>query len=170
MSGCLLLLSLAAFMPTPPAERQATEELHPSESLTLMASDVTAAKGEEACVEIRASGFSDILTMQYSMNWDPKVLKFKGVRNHNLPGLTKNNFGEHLTPQGALTHSWYDPNLRGLSKPEGHKLYEVCFEVIGENGSACKFDFSGKPTMIEITNATGALLDLKTAGGTIAVK
>lgn len=176
---CLAIAMLAAFTWLPPAHQvpdnnrfvpEAVYELPPVATFTLTASDVVAEKGTEVCIEVKARDFNQILSMQYSMNWNVKMLKFKEVRNYNLPGMSKSNFGEHLANQGKLTFSWYDPNLRGLSKPDGFRLYEVCFEVTGEKGSKGKFEFTGQPTLVEIANAAGVFLDLKTEGGSVEVK
>ncbi len=152
----------------PPAS--APDKLQDPAVFKLKASNLVAEKGSEVCIEVTAEGFQQILSMQYSMSWDVKVLKFKEVRAYNLPGMSKNNFGTHLTSEGRLTFSWYDPNLRGLTKPGGFKLYEVCFEVKGERGSRCKFEFNGQPTIIEIANAAGVFMDLKAEGGVVEVK
>ena len=173
------LVFLSAFTFVPSAHKpleinrfipEAVYELPPVATFTLTASDMVAEKNSEVCVEVKAKDFHEILSMQYSMNWDVNVLKFKEVRGYNLPGMSKNNFGEHLVDQGMLTFSWYDPNLRGLSKPDGIKLYEVCFEAAGEPGSKSKIEFSGKPTLIEIANGTGVFLDLRTENGTVEIK
>ncbi|MBI5915181.1 MAG: hypothetical protein HY842_07370 [Bacteroidetes bacterium] len=149
---------------------EAVYELPPVSIFTLTASDIVAANGEEVCIEVKAKEFEQILSMQYSMNWDANVLKFKAVRNFGLNGMGLQNFGSHLAANGTLTFSWYDPALRGFSKPAGTKLYEVCFEAVGEPGSKAKFEFNGKPTMVEIANSSGVFLDLRTEGGAIEVK
>jgi Cohesin domain len=145
-------------------------EMPPVATLTLTASDVVAAKGETVCIGVTAKDFNQILSMQYSMNWDANVLKFKEVRSFGLDGMSNQSFGMHLVSKGILTHSWYDPSLRGFSKPDGHKLYEVCFETVGNAGSKSKFEFSGKPTSIEIANSSSVFLDLRTEAGQVTVK
>jgi len=173
------LVMLAAFTFVPPAHNvpvnnrfipEVVYEIPPVDSLTLTATNIAAPKNSEACIEVKTSDFNKILSMQYSMNWDPNVLKFKEVRAFGLPAMSKNNFGAHLTEKGILTFSWYDPNLRGMTKNGEIKLYEVCFDVIGEPGSQAQFAFNGKPTIVEITNAAGVFLNLRTQGGLVEVK
>ena len=141
-----------------------------SAALTLTASDIKAPKNSEACVSVTARDFQNILSMQYTMQWDPKVLKFKAVQNYGLPGMKDNNFSDHLANEGKLTFSWYDPRLVGLTQPEGVKLYDVCFDIVGKPGTASKFEFTGIPTVIEIADARGTFLDLRTEGGAITVE
>ena len=40
-----------------------------------VASDVVAAKGEAVCVAVKTKDFEQILSMQYSMNWNPNWKK-----------------------------------------------------------------------------------------------
>lgn len=175
----LLIVVVSAFSFVPPTHHlpernrflpEAVYELPPVQTLTLTASNLEVAKGETVCVEIRAKDFNQILSMQYSMNWDANVLKFKEVRSFGLDGMGLQSFGAHLTSKGILTYSWYDPSLRGFTKPEGHKLYEVCFEAVGKPGSKSKFEFSDKPTVIEIANSASQFLELRPVSGLVVVK
>lgn len=173
----IVVVSAFSFVPSPhkvPERNQfipeIVYEMPPVATFTLTASDVVAAKGEMVCMEVKAKDFEQILSMQYSMNWNPSVLKFKEVRNFGLNGMSLQSFGAHLIDKGILTFSWYDPSLRGFSKPDGHKLYEVCFEAIGNPGSRAQFQFNGKPTTVEIANSSGVFLDLRTTGGTVTLK
>ncbi len=170
---------MSAFTYTPPTHYlpqrdrfvpTAVYEIPPVPALTISASNVSGDRGKEVCVELKAAGFEQILSMQYSMKWDNKVLKFKEVRGFGLPGLSANNFGTSLVfEQGVLTFSWYDQQLRGLSKPDGVKMYEVCFEVVGEAGNKSPFEITSEPTVIEITNGSSQFLQLKTENGSVQV-
>ncbi len=173
----IVVVSAFSFVPPPhkiPERNQfipvVVYEIPPIAALTLTASDVVAAKGETVCVEVKTKDFEQILSMQYSMNWDAKVLKFKEVRSFGLAGMGLQSFGAHLVQNGTLTFSWYDPGLRGFSKPDGHKLYEVCFEAVGSPGSKTRFEFSGKPTSVEIANSSGIFLDLRTESGEVRIE
>ena len=138
--------------------------------LTLTINDLAVAKNEEVCVAVSAKGFEQILTMQYSMNWNPKMLKFKSFKNFGLGGLDARNFGQHLLDNGILTFSWYDQQLRGTTKDDGFVLYEMCFDAIGEMGSETSIEFTSKPTLVEISNASGVFLDLRTEIGKISIQ
>ncbi len=173
----IVIVSAFSFVPPPhkiPERNQfiptVAYEVPPIAALTLTASDVVAAKGEEVCVEVKTKDFEQILSMQFSMNWNPNILKFKEVRNYGLDGMSIQSFGTHIVQKGFLTFSWYDPALRGFSKPDGTRLYSVCFEAVGEPGSKSKFEFSGKPTAVEVANASSVFLDLRTTGGAVKIE
>lgn len=173
----IVVVSAFSFVPPPhkiPERNQfipeVVYEIPPVGALTLNATETVAAKGETVCVEVKTKDFEQILSMQYSMNWNPNVLKFKEVRNYGLDGMNVQSFGTHIVQKGMLTFSWYDPALRGFSKPDGTRLYEVCFEAVGAPGSKSKFEFSGKPTEVEITNSSSVFLELKTKAGEVRIE
>jgi hypothetical protein len=178
----LLFLSIAimaAFTFVPPVHQipegnrfvpEVVYQKPPVATLTLSTSDLAVAKNEEVCVAVSAKGFEQILTMQYSMNWDPKLLKFKEFKRFGLPGMDTRNFGQHLIDKGTLTFSWYDQKLLGITKDDGVMLYEMCFEAIGEKGNETSVEFTSKPTIVEISNASGVFLDLRTDVGKIKIQ
>lgn len=139
-------------------------------ALQLTAASAEASKGEEVCVAIKANDFREVVSMQYTLKWDPAVLKYTSLRKFELPGLSQQNFGTHLTDQGLVTHAWFDLNVKGISLPDGATLYELCFEVVGHSGSKSTIQFINEPTSIEISNAASAFLELKQVPGVIKVR
>ena len=138
--------------------------------MNLTISGKSAPKGTDACVAVSAHNFKAIVSMQYSIKWDPKVLKFKDFQGFNLPQLSAENFGRHLLDKGLLTHSWFDANVKGISRSDGDALYEICFETVGAPGSKSAVQIINAPTTIEIANVNSEFLTLETIPGTVLVK
>ena len=141
-----------------------------SSVLTLSVTNKSATKGEAVCLDVVSSDFNQIVSMQYTMQWDKKVLKYKGVQNFNVPAMSPANFGPRTASEGKLTFSWYDPNVRGITLSPGTSLYQVCFDVIGESGSKAFFQFTDYPTITEIMQTDGTFLDLNWTSGKVMVK
>lgn len=138
--------------------------------LTLRASHKNVKKGQEVCIDVTAEGFRGIMSMQYTMKWDRKVLKFKEVKGFGLPGMGKHSFGQQAVEKGLMTFSWYDSKIRGIHMADGTMLYQVCYEAIGDAGKKAFFQFANSPTIIEISNSEGAMVDLKPVHGVIKVE
>ncbi len=138
--------------------------------LPMRISSEKAARGTETCLSVTASQFNEIVSMQYTMKWDPKVLQYKEVKNFGLPGLTVTNFGPRAVDQGILAYSWFDPKVQGITKPDGFKLYDVCFEAIGESGKTTAFSFENEPVVIEITNSASQFLGVEGVNGKVTVE
>ncbi|RMG83971.1 MAG: hypothetical protein D6714_08890 [Bacteroidetes bacterium] len=139
-------------------------------ALTIMASNKTAQSGKEVCVDVSVKDFQKILSMQYTMKWQADKLRFKRIDGLNLPGLSASNFGTQATQKGLLTFAWYDPNIRGISLTDGSSIYQVCFDVIGKAGDKAYLQFTGYPTVIEITDAQSNFLDLNATPGIVKIR
>ncbi len=139
-------------------------------SLPLAISNAAVTKGEETCLSVTATQFSDIVSMQYTMTWDPAILKFKEVKGFGLPGMNAQNFGARAADKGILAYSWFDANVQGISIADGKSLYEICFEANGESGSSSSVQFADTPVVIEISNSNSQFLDIAAKNGTVKIE
>ncbi|GAB4245248.1 MAG: hypothetical protein Kow0027_05460 [Saprospiraceae bacterium] len=163
--------ALEATKKSEPEVGAAKNNIFPVEgSIEMLTEGKEVSKGEEVCIPIRAKGFKEIVSMQYTLQWDPAILKFKSLRNFGLPGLSNQNFGTHITDKGKLTHAWFDINVKGITRPDDKPLYEVCFEAIGAPGSKTTIQFVEDPTIIEIANINSAFLELKQVPVMVKIK
>ena len=85
--------------------------------------------GSSICLDVEVQGFTDVLSMQYSINYDSTVLAFDSNQNFNLPGLNTTSFGN--SSSGELTVSWVSTDLaNGTSVADFTSIYQICFDVI----------------------------------------
>lgn len=175
----LIIALFSAFTFVPPTHHlpqqsrflsAAVVELPPLDSISINIGRAVCAPGQQVCLPFTVSGFEKILSMQYTMVWDPAVLRLAELRDFGLRGLGDNNFGTHLSDAGKITFSWYDPNLRGESRKDGSLLYELCFEALGKPGTSTGVHIGQDPTITEITNAAGKFLQLQVNSGKVVVE
>lgn len=138
--------------------------------LPMQISSTTAKPLTKVCVSVTASQFKSIVSMQYTMTWNPSVLQFIGIENFGLPGMTANNFGDRAANKGLLSYSWFDSNVAGITLNDGMKLYDMCFSVIGSSGSSSNITFEDKPVVIEISNSDSQFLGLDGTNGKVTVE
>ena len=108
--------------------------------------------GNEVCLTVYACGFDDIVSAQYSINWDPADLQFSSTTNYNLQNLDASAFNFN-NAQGWMTFSWLDSLGAGLSVPDLTPIYDVCFTAIGSGGTIDTVSFTSFPANIEVTDA-----------------
>ncbi|MEM6320068.1 MAG: cohesin domain-containing protein [Bacteroidota bacterium] len=127
--------------------------------ITLKLSDVTAAKGQTVDVSVSVSGFTDITSMQFSVNWDSTVLAFQGVENLSevLPAFTEKEIGVVEATSGAIRVAWFDNTLRGVTAPDDTELFTLKFEVIAEAGTSSSVTITNTPIVIEFTSTDSML-------------
>jgi len=141
-----------------------------SEELTLSIGQKNAQKGEKMCVSVTAAGFVGLISMQYSVRWDPKVLRFQKIDNFNLPWLSEDNFGMHITDEGVVTFVWIDNELKGVNLDNGSEIYHLCFEVIGDAGQESIVSLAQDPTPFEVVTAAEDIIPLKSVAGKVSIK
>jgi len=139
-------------------------------TLTLAFPDKTTEPGAEVCLTLRAKGFENLLSNQYTVRWDPKVLQFKKLKDFVLPGLGLQNFGQNRVAEGIMPSVWIDNTLSGVTLPADTELYTVCFEAVGKPGQRSEVTLSEKPTPFEVVDLEEKLLDLKPVAGTVTIQ
>ena len=139
------------------------------DTITFIAASVEVQPGGEVCIPVSARNFDRILSMQFSVNWDPDVISLKDIRNYALAGLSERNFGFHLLDKGLLTFSWYDAQLSGVTENDDFQLYELCFIANGKPGDETKIEFTSTPTVIEVANADSEFLRVHPHAGRVYI-
>jgi O-glycosyl hydrolase len=106
----------------------------------------SAQPGQRVIVGVRVSGFSQVCGAQFTLAWDPAVLRYVGTGSYGARELSAACFGTTLTESGKLTFAWYDPEAVGVTLADGTALFTVSFEVIGKAGSVSGVALTGSPT------------------------
>jgi len=105
-----------------------------AQSFGVVVDSAEVATGQIVCLPVRALGFTDMVSFQYSLTWNEQVLTFDHTQNYNLPGWEAANFG--LIAPGRLLVGWADVDGLPRTRADGSALYEVCFKVIGGLGNS----------------------------------
>ncbi len=135
--------------------------------LSLAVSDITGEQGQIVDVDISISGFTDISSMQFSVNWDSTVLDFRALENISdvLPDFSEREIGLVETASGAVRVAWFDNTLRGVTIPDNTRLLTLKFELIGTEGTNSAITITDSPIVIEFTNLAGEKVELSAING-----
>ncbi|MFK7934421.1 MAG: cohesin domain-containing protein [Saprospiraceae bacterium] len=112
--------------------------------------------GDQICIPITVENFDSVVVMQMTVSWDPTVLQFANIGMFSLPNLSVSNFNTQPSGlnSGQLSMSYDNANDGGLSVEDGRRIFTICFDLIGENGTSSPISFvDGTPpqgTPIEI--------------------
>ena len=77
-------------------------------------------------IPIRVKNFKDMLGMQFTISFDPSVMKWQGVSNNALGIETGNNHAEG----GSVTFLWVDAKNELKTLEDGTVLIELVFKTI----------------------------------------
>lgn len=121
--------------------------------------------GDEVCLPVHASGFENLISAQFSINYNANEIEFIGASQLNLPNLFYTNIANPAPSD--ITFSWISNNLiTGTSMTENESLFDVCFEIL-TNISNSEVSFSNSPVSYEITNLTATIIDATYESGFI---
>ncbi|MDF1696772.1 MAG: T9SS type A sorting domain-containing protein [Saprospiraceae bacterium] len=102
--------------------------------LTVIAPTIQVDKGESICIPLTVYNFEGVQSGSGTINWDPEVISYTGFETADLE-ISFANFNELNAPDGELKFIWFDINVSGaVNIPDGGAIFEMCFDVIGENG------------------------------------
>ncbi len=166
----------AAAPPARPAEAPKTGErgvYQPPKSgdvLYLSFGNATAKAGEEVCLPLTAKGFTQLLSNQYTIAWDPAVLEFSEIKDFGMPKMSMQNFGTTQTAKGILPFVWIDATLQGVSIPDGQPLYSICFKAVGKSGQSSEVRLAEQPTPFEVVTVKEELQDLSPSAGSVTIQ
>ncbi|MGH1438071.1 MAG: cohesin domain-containing protein, partial [Lewinella sp.] len=130
--------------------------------ITLTLADVSANTGDNVCLPLTVTNFTDITSMQFNMNYNASILSFTGAQSFNasLPGWGAASITNPSA--GVLTVNW--TNATGVTLPNGTSLVSVCFDVTGNTTSDVTL-----PAPRTIQNGDGDAVTTNVNSGTVTI-
>ena len=125
----------------------------PTKKVIISGKDMTVKSGEEFCVDVQVTNFLDVVSMQYSTNFDNNILEYLEVKNPSLKDLSAKlgvNFARAQNEANTLRFTWFVQDLQGISLYDGSTIYQVCFKATGKSGTETKVDFAETPMAGEV--------------------
>ncbi len=139
-----------------------------SAQVTFFATDQEAELGDTVTTEVKVEAFNDILSVQFSLNWDSTVLRLLSVQDFGIADITESQ--HFFSPSGsALVFAWFDNAVAGVALPDSSVLFSVSYKVISPQDTA-SIIFSDEPTFIEVGSASSGLLSVTTFPGIVTVE
>ncbi len=127
--------------------------------------------GDPVCVDVIACNFTEIVSFQYTTQFDPNKLQFDSITNFNLDNLSAGNFGTTNIGNGFITSSWLDTLGAGVTVADETALYSICFTAVGAGGDIDTVAINGALSQIEVTdaNSNGADIGLESIDGEVKI-
>jgi gliding motility-associated-like protein len=113
--------------------------------------DTTVQSGDTLVLDLKVTQFDAIVSMQFSMNWNPSVIQYV---ESNTVDLSLVAVGRNDVANGNLRVSWFDVLGTGQSLPDSSIVLRLRFFVNGNPGSFTTIDISGAPLAIQVFRAT----------------
>lgn len=125
-------------------------------------------ENETVCLDLRVKDFTDIISTQFTITFDPGVLQFDTITNFNpaVPGLDIADFGTTTAGLGYITFIWSDGQpcqnaLIGVTLiPDNQVLFRLCFIATGDYGFHTPVEITASPIDRITRRATAACFDI----------
>jgi len=124
--------------------------------LTMESDNASPTVGSEIVVSFNTTGFTDILSIQFSLSWDPSVVEITPpgeVNDNMLPGPTTPVFNE-LSP-GSAIFAWFDMASIGATFLDNTSAFKLKWTAIAEGNP--NIQISDTPIPVEFGNLMGPL-------------
>jgi hypothetical protein len=129
----------------------------------------SAQNGTQVTIPVRATGFTSIMSCQFTVDFNASVLSYVSVQGFGLAGMNASNFGTTQTSSGKLTFLWTDPASTGVTMADTVTFFTVTFNVIGSAGQSSQLNFGSVPTVVEIVDASYNTLTPVITNGSLSV-
>lgn len=128
-------------------------QIIPSDNvLTLYMDTVPGINGQETLVNMRVRNFTNMLSAQFTLQFDPSVVSYLGFTNPAVSSITGNSFGQIQIANGILTFAWSQPNVIPVSLSDGTVLFSLRFQAVGIGGTSTPVQFVNTPTPLEFVD------------------
>ncbi|MCC6723045.1 MAG: gliding motility-associated C-terminal domain-containing protein [Saprospiraceae bacterium] len=128
-------------------------------------------EGDNVCFNLMVDDFTDIISTQFTIRFDPAVLEYVSISNFhpNVPGLDIADFGVATAGLGYITFIWNDGQpcqnaTTGASIDEATDpnpfLFTICFKAIGDYGNHSPIEIVDSPIDRVTRRATAACFDI----------
>jgi hypothetical protein len=138
-------------------------------SVALVMPDLSGQSGTQITVPVKVGNFTDIVSAQGTIQFDPSIITYVSVQQFGLTGMNGSSFGTSGTGTGKLTFSWYDGTLAGVTLADSTVLFSITFNIIGTNGQVSALSFVNSPTIMEIIDNAFNTLPLALNDGSVTV-
>ncbi len=136
---------------------------------TFTIDNTTGDPGGTVAVNVKVEDFSNIVGMQFSVNWDPNVLQYSNLTNFTnaIRDFDEASFNTDpkFIEQGQMVCSWFDMSADPNTVPNGTIIFTIEFNIVGGSGSSTTVSISDEPRSIEIIDANETNIGLNSEGG-----
>ena len=140
-----------------------------NETLTLAMGNSEVKAGETTCLPVTATGFTDLIGLQFSIRWEREELDYVKVDNLELTDLGPQNFGDTHSELGVVALSWIHQSLQGVSLPPDSHLFDICFTPKVKAGGKVDVRFEDRPVAFEVITVKEELMQFSGKNGQIKV-
>ena len=133
------------------------------DNLVLALGSASGTVGEEVCVDLRATNFTNLTQLSFSVTHDAANARFQRAINFGLGSITTANVGSPAA--GTVAFTWNAPGSDGETLPDNGTLVTLCYRV--DRVAVTPLSFGNTPNAIAARNADNQNVGIVPSGGSI---
>ena len=115
---------------------------------------------DQVILDVSVRDFTDLLSVEYTLRWDPTVISFNAVNNFNLIDLDGADFDTSNAANGFITLMWAkgedpnacaDPNSEGVTINDDEVIFSLDFTAVGVYGDFTQVFIDSDPVPVRVT-------------------
>ena len=123
-----------------------------AQSVTIHLPDTTSGSGDTLMFPITVENFEEVVSIQFSMNWDTAVVEYLNFEKADLENIEA---GDLSASEGVIRVVWFAQNGESETLPDGTTIFHLKFLVKGQIGEMGAVSITDEPLRIQIAIATG---------------
>ncbi len=150
-----------------------------AQEVSLIVPEMTVEPGQTFSIDIKASDFDNIESVQFATFWDPAIIEFQSVSNlnANMPDFTQGgNFNFNTVEEGRFRMLWYWSDIvtnEGVTLADNATLFSINFKAVGSQGTNSMVEIAndtiGITTLDVIIGSEGQEIDFNIDNGKVTI-
>jgi len=129
--------------------------------------ELSAQQNDQICMDLVVANFTNVVSVQFSINYDADLLNYVGSQGYQLPNLASSNIANPNL--GDISVAWIaDDVVNGTTVPDSTSIFQLCFDVLESEGTAL-LSFSANPVAVEVSASSGTLVNPVFDGGAVYI-
>ncbi|NJN25053.1 MAG: hypothetical protein HC819_03225 [Cyclobacteriaceae bacterium] len=143
-------------------------DVSPIKNVTLALDSINGNPGGTVLVPFSTLDFIDVLSMQFTVAWDPSLLSFNNLQDIAISQANLDyNFNN---AQGYLTISWFNQAATDTTIVDGDNLFSLSFDIANTICSDAPLSIDGSITQIEVGYGAGCTANVLTQNGNVDIQ
>lgn len=109
-------------------------------------------------VPVVARNFEEMISLQFSIHWDPTLLTLESVSDLNTE-LDSAIYNMNMISSGRMAFSWLDYSAQSVSLPDESTIFVLTFKAVSAGAAMASVYFANDPSIVESVKKVNGLLE-----------
>lgn len=138
-------------------------------TVNFIMNNYSAQVGTQITVPVKVTGFTNIVSIQGTIQFDQNKLTYVSVQQLGALGMVLTDFGVSQVSSGKLTFSWINGAGTGVNLSDSNVIFSITFNVSPTNTGICPLTFTTSPTIFEVVDGSYNTVGYNLVNGSVSI-